>query len=256
MKQDNTDFISINCGVSLNSELISKEYAFNNKDLNVFLIDIESQVLKLSELYEFLSPEEKIKSKSYRQQKDTERYIISKAYLRLLLSKFLNIEPRRIEFDKNENHKPFLQNLKDLHFNISHSGNLIAIAFCEYSVGIDVEKIDLLFNYNDIIDRSFSQLERDSIKYNKDNAHKQFYSLWTRKEALVKATGKGIDDRFDEVPSLDGLHTIQTQKISSHLNWTVGTIDFGKDYIVSLAFNSKIDINNIHIFQFPNNLTN
>ena len=52
-----------------------------------------------------------------------------------------NIPIDRIEYCKTENGKPYIKNYPDYHFNISHSNGAVAIAFSDYPVGVDIEKI-------------------------------------------------------------------------------------------------------------------
>lgn len=91
--------------------------------------------------------------------------------------------------------KPYIQ---DWHaFSISHSNNTWTVVFNEYDCGIDVQyerDIDVTAMAN----RSFCKEDCELIADNKS----EFFRLWTRKEAAVKAIGGSI---FSEVPSVSGL---------------------------------------------------
>ena len=111
--------------------------------------------------------------------------------LRKLLAGYSNLAPDEIKFAEGLNKKPFAENanLSDLHFNISHSADIILIAISNSEIGVDVEKVDNSFSYEEILPHNFSDEEIDFIKNPED-----FYLLWTRKESLLKATAKGLDD--------------------------------------------------------------
>lgn len=83
--------------------------------------------------------------------------------------------------------KPFLPNWKP--FNISHSGNWVVLCYGNETVGIDIEKADQLFD-RDII-RYLHPDEQLHIA-GSTNAALAFYDIWVKKEAVLKAIGKGI----------------------------------------------------------------
>ena len=99
---------------------------------------------------------------------------------------------KNMRYVKKENGKPYFENAPEIHFSISHSGNCAAVAFSDREVGIDVEKIKELIR--EIAIRFFSEKENIYISMQR-TAEKQkeaFYRIWTLKESLVKATGKGF----------------------------------------------------------------
>jgi len=88
-------------------------------------------------------------------------------------------------------------------FLIRVIGSFLAVG--DSDIGIDVEKIDPDFSYEDILATGFSVSEINLIKKSA-SPRSYFYLHWTRKEALTKATAKGLDDNLIAVPCLDGLH--------------------------------------------------
>ncbi len=81
--------------------------------------------------------------------------------------------------------KPYFKDYKQLHFNLSHSDIYLAVAFSDSPVGVDIEKhreINLK-----IAERYFTPNERKTVKNSRD-----FFYVWTRKEACLKKTGEGL----------------------------------------------------------------
>ena len=97
------------------------------------------------------------------------------------------------EIGYKENQKPYIQNHEDIFFNLSHSGEIVACAFSDSEVGIDVEKIkgfkESLVNY------VFTEAEKEFIESFDESAMERdslYTRLWTMKESLMKFYGKGI----------------------------------------------------------------
>jgi len=85
-----------------------------------------------------------------------------------------------------------------------------------------VEKIDPDFSYEDILATGFSVSEINLIKKSA-SPRSYFYLHWTRKEALTKATAKGLDDNLIAVPCLDGLHTVGAEITGPAESWTISS---------------------------------
>ena len=84
-----------------------------------------------------------------------------------------------------EKGKPYFKAYPEFHFNISHTENVIAVAFSKKDVGVDIEK---LRSVNPKIARKFfTEDERAFVKNDKD-----FFYVWTRKEAYIKRNGRGF----------------------------------------------------------------
>ena len=102
-------------------------------------------------------------------------------------------------FISNKFGKPSLaEKYKRLNFNLSHSSECSVLAFSPNSeIGIDIEKIDPEFEFDLIAKAHFSEAENRFIDAGQHESSKRFYTLWTRKEALLKAIGTGIGENLD-----------------------------------------------------------
>ena len=129
---------------------------------------------------------------SFRFSADKQRSLIGGLIVRQFYAKELKIDPFQLEFEYNEHEKPALKNYPKAHFNISHSGDYVVVAFSDCSVGIDIEKnkgnrlkvAKRFFTREELDDLFAFSVEKEQIEY--------FYQLWTLKESYMKAIGKGI----------------------------------------------------------------
>jgi 4'-phosphopantetheinyl transferase len=156
--------------------------------------------------------------------------------LRSVLAGYMNEPPEKVQFIIGDNRKPILHSKHpELHYNIAHSGNWMVIAVSNTPVGIDIEHINPSFDHTEVLPVCFSNDEASSIQNNE-----RFYLLWTRKESLVKATGKGLDDDLPFVPCMDGQHSVSSEKIGSDKDWSIHSFDIADGYISSFAHDPNI----------------
>ena len=216
------------------------------KSAHIWRINISERLHLLEHADSLLSKDEHERANRYLQQHNTQRFIVSRVALRFLLGKYLGMIPGKIVFSKGIDKKPFVQNREahDIHFNVSHSGDIVLIAISGSEVGIDVEYIDNDFLFADVLPVCFSEEEQEIV----GESRPLFYQLWTRKEALRKATGKGIDDELAFVPCLDGIHSINAAHIGSSRDWNVSSFEIGKDYVASIACCNNTEL---QFLQFP-----
>lgn len=116
------------------------------------------------------------------------------------IGKDLNIAPESLEILSDENGKPFMKDC-EIHFNISHCENILAYAFSDEEIGIDIEKIRPISL--SVAKRFFSFDEQKYVfgralnECNSENSDtpkilERFYRIYTIKEALCKKSGIGI----------------------------------------------------------------
>ncbi|MDD5463059.1 MAG: 4'-phosphopantetheinyl transferase superfamily protein [Methylococcales bacterium] len=122
------------------------------------------------------------------------RYVEVHGRLRGVLAKTLDQPPAKIAIKKTAQGKPFLADYPELAFNLSHSADKFIIALgwnCQ--LGVDMEFYKLRISLAELVDKCFA--EEEAFYWGKlpeDQKSREFYRFWTRKEAFVKATGRGI----------------------------------------------------------------
>lgn len=134
----------------------------------------------------------------------------------LMMSQILGISDES-QMIFNSNQKPYLKNSK-LYFNLSHSGNYVAMAASDTEIGIDIEQI--LPYSKEIAQKCFVPKERKWLEEQKNDA--SFYKLWTAKESIMKAAGKGLEmapESFCVLPMNQSFHCVNHQ--IWHLFWDV-----------------------------------
>lgn len=144
-----------------------------------------------------LSQEEARRAGRFIREEDRKRFTVARGLLRCLLAGYLKAEPGELRFDQNAYGKPKLEGTttrEGLCFNLSHSGERVLYAFAyERKVGVDIEQICPRENVNRLVRRFFS--EKEIEVFNSLPASLKtvaFFSGWTRKEAYMKACGKGL----------------------------------------------------------------
>ena len=87
-----------------------------------------------------------------------------------------------------------------LRFNLAHSHELALYAFTlGREIGVDIEYLRALPDADQIAKRFFSARENAALQALSTNQRQQaFYNCWTRKEAYVKAIGKGLAQPLDQ----------------------------------------------------------
>ncbi len=208
-----------------------------NNHIDVWQIDINESLPHIDKLRVVLTPGEIIRANKYLRSTNRDKFIISRGSLRYILSGYLKCPPSDIRFRLTESKKPELDGpfVSKLHFNLSDSADKVVVAIAASPVGIDVELINPKFSYHAILNNNFSLHEAAYINIY-DN-FKRFFLLWTRKEAILKATGIGLTDHLKLIPSLDGQYNIEGALLSTESNWHLSSFEINGDYIATIATN-------------------
>lgn len=149
----------------------------------------------LSAYEQLMSPEEKVRWKRYRFEQGQKLHLVSRALLRTTLSQYQDVDPKRWEFAAEEHGRLYIKAPDSaLAFNISHTAGLVACAVSlEPEVGVDVEEINDKRGTTDVAQRVFSAEELSELDVLSEAGKvERFFTLWTLKEAYIKARGLGF----------------------------------------------------------------
>jgi 4'-phosphopantetheinyl transferase len=242
MKELNTDVgkkhegSSIACGEYGLVKWLDWTSCFYKDDIAIFRFHYPKDLTSQPDWHTLLHTDEIERGGRYHRKDDRLRSLYTRSLLRILVGRYTNQNPSSIRLTKGVRNKPELSENFGLHLNATHSGNWILLAIGKYRVGIDIEEVKTCFTFTDVIPFSFSNQERQYIEAD-GKSSVRFYELWTRKEALVKAIGSGIDENFPQVPSLTGLHEWETSKSETAEDWTINSFYVAEGYQAAIAYN-------------------
>jgi 4'-phosphopantetheinyl transferase len=171
---------------------VSIEKRALDQGVTVVLVEVCSASIRSA--MRTLSPHERHHAARFLRKEDADRFIAARGCLRRLLAAQLSVSPGDLTFRKGEYGKPELDGVEGLSFNVSHSGNLALVAISAGGpLGVDIERIDSSSDFTSVATTSFSELEISEISATPaDHRARAFFSCWTRKEAYIKATGRGL----------------------------------------------------------------
>jgi 4'-phosphopantetheinyl transferase len=192
-----------------------------------------------------LSADEIARARQFHFTKDRENFIVARGLLRLILARYLNIAPDQLRFCYNAYGKPSLASAfcgNDLRFNVSHSNDIALYAITMgREVGIDIEYMRPMASDRLVPEQFFSSREVAALRSLPMHLQETaFYTCWTRKEAYIKAVGKGLAielDRFDvelrpgEPPVLLSVHNDPHEAA----RWSLQELIPAEGYVGALA---------------------
>jgi 4'-phosphopantetheinyl transferase len=174
------------------------------REVHTWWVALNLPVETLAERAALLSPDEQARARRYIFERDRQRYIAGRAFLRLLLGAYLGVEPAEIIFEYSLMSKPGLKaqtGQRSLQFNFTNSDNRGLAAVCwECPIGVDLERVHSMPDEDDFARQFFCPAEEALLRA-QDGAAKRsaFFQLWTCKEALLKAMGDGLTRPINEV---------------------------------------------------------
>jgi 4'-phosphopantetheinyl transferase len=173
-------------------------------DVHVWRVDIADNLHLLDKCAAVLTEDEQQRANQYHHLHDRQRFILARGILRFLLSRYSRLQAADVRFT--------------IHYNVAHAGNFILITVGGVPVGIDVSHADPAFDYTGILNVCFSDKDATYIQLSPEPL-RTFHQFWSRKEALLKATGKGIDDDLKLIPCVDGFHHAPAAVVGCSARW-------------------------------------
>ena len=185
-------------------------------------------------LLEKLDKVDRDKYFSYRNIIVRNKFLVSRALLRIILSLVVNVLAEDIVLDYGPHGKPYLKD-SDLYFNVSHSSEMLVVAVSGKCVGVDIESLDRKVDFNQIMSKFFNLSEINDWKScSAQMLLERFLLGWTRKEAVLKATGDGITGIRDLIVPFDQNKSVEEANYKGDI-WYLHNFAKIPGHIVSIA---------------------
>ncbi len=225
-----------------------------SQDVHLWKMNLNLSLPQIDRRYQMLSSEEQEKADRFRFAVHRRRFIVARSTLRILLGRYVNLEPAQIEFTYNARGKPSLvqlSNSEQLQFNLSHSEELALYGVsCDRLIGVDLEHLRSLDDAQSLAKRFFCRSEFELIdSLPLDKQRQAFFQMWTAKEAYLKAVGEGIGGGLNrvEVCFNEPNPFLQLSDRSTSLSeWTLLPLVPQADYLAALV----VEGNNWQLRQF------
>lgn len=140
------------------------------------------------DLQNFLKEEEIKKLGAYKSEVAKINFAVSRSLLNKAFEMILDIPIENVVVLRDRYNKPYIKNKSGVKFNISHTDGFVVIGFSKKELGIDIEKVNDGFAFEDILENCFTSREIKNIGSNTS----MFYRYWTAKEAYLKYEGHGL----------------------------------------------------------------
>jgi len=149
----------------------------------------------------WLSTDEQERLQRYRRATDRDRFLCSRGGLRYLLASYLQQPPANLQLQYGIQGRPAVASASvPLHFNVAHSGDWVIWAFsrCQW-IGVDVEVLQPRQRLRSLIQKYLTPEEQAIIAEEPTTQLAKFLSIWTVKEAHLKAVGLGLSYPLQQV---------------------------------------------------------
>lgn len=168
----------------------------------VFLLDVPKiSDDQFNNMLMFVSPDRVAKVQRLKSRNKQLQSLLAKLLLRAALCDRLKVQNSELEFAVSEKGKPYLKNCTGVHFSISHTDSLVAVALSNSEVGVDVEAVRPL-KHNGYT-KFLTPDEQAYIGADSTTTKQRFFEVWTKKEAYFKRSGEGIGAKSATVSVLD-----------------------------------------------------
>lgn len=214
-------------------------------EVHVWRIGLEQPEDLLERFRRTLEPNELERASRFHFERLQRHFVVARGFLREVLARYLEAKPDELRFAYNDYGKPSLAGEHSLVFNMSHSHEIALVGVTRgAALGIDVEHVRANFASSDIARRFFSRFEVETFdSLRKEEQVSAFFRCWTRKEAYIKAIGKGLSqalDRFDVTLAPGDPAALLRAEGEEALRWSLSDIEVGPGYFAALAVEGSI----------------
>ncbi len=172
-------------------------------EFHLWRVDLARTPDELAHFVDFLSADERARAARFLHIPSRNQFVTTRTALRLILADYLTCDPTDLNFTFGPHGKPTLLDPPQppLFFNVTHSHELALIAVGRRGeVGVDVEHLRDVKDDLALAERFFAPPEvAVLVSLPLPERRVAFFNAWTRKEAFLKAVGKGISYGVERV---------------------------------------------------------
>lgn len=223
----------------------SKSLSLRSGEVHIWRIRLDQPADQEKKFLDTLELDERARANRYHSAKDRRHFVVARGFLRLVVSRYLETIPEQLRFCHGAYGKPALDGVhrsSRLRFNMSHSHGVALCALTDSrEIGVDVEYIRADFTSEEIARHFFSPLEVETLSaLPPEERVTAFFRCWTRKEAYIKATGRGLSqplDGFDVALAPGERAALLRTGVDSQASarWSLCDLQVGNDYAAALA---------------------
>ena len=181
---------------------MSEDLRLDGRDVQVWVARLRQSPDQIRAFASTLSADELERAQRFHFEHDKSSFIAARGVLREILGSYLGIDPGQFEVTYGPHGKPALAGAdNDLTFNLSHSDDVALVALTRgRPIGVDLERMKRFAEVADVPPAIFSERELAEFRdLPRKDQQASFFNAWTRKEAFVKATGRGFSMSVKEV---------------------------------------------------------
>lgn len=221
----------------------TKVPSLGERDVHVWRISVARAGRSPGALLEVLSADERERASRFAVEKPRIQYIVGRAALRTILAAYSNRLPHTLCFTYERYGKPVLANAPS--FNVSHSEDAVVIAVTQgREIGVDVERCREDFELEELAANCFCASEIDGVRRTgAEQRARIFFFYWTSKEAVMKASGDGLQLPLKDVcVAADGgaaVAEVTLRRGACTERWFAYRLDVGSDFAAAVAARSS-----------------
>jgi 4'-phosphopantetheinyl transferase len=211
------------------------------KEVQLWFASLSADRVDVQRLFTLLDRREQHRAQRLQSTSDRSLFTVAHAFLRQVLGAQLGILPEHIRFRYELHGKPALAHATQLHFNLSHSGDVAVAAVARgRQVGVDVEVMREVPDLSDICGRYFTSAETRRVLGSTGVGRlRSFYVHWTGKEAYLKAQGTGLFaplNSFEVIPhSTDLGPHLRLDDLRERGRWSLRCCQLREDIMCSVV---------------------
>ena len=166
------------------------------------MLSESKSILDSDNIYRYISDKRLERIKNLKYAVDKKVLLYTELMLKKIMCEECGLGIGEIDIRYGYYGKPYIANLSGCEFSISHTKSTIVIAVDDFSVGVDIESLDISPNYICISD-SCSPSEQKYINENSDCSIERLIEIWTKKESYLKALGVGLHQSLSSFSVLE-----------------------------------------------------